>query len=330
MEPGGPLSRPGGHADGFSIVLPVLNERENLEPLHARITDAVRALSRDYEVIYVDDGSTDGSWEILRRLAAADGHVRLIRLRKNFGQTSAMAAGLAHSRHPILVTLDADLQNDPADIPRLLAKLDEGNDVVSGWRRRRHDPWLTRRLPSQVANRLIRLVSGIPLHDFGCTLKAYRRAVLHDVNLYGEMHRFLPVLAAWVGGRIAELEVTHHPRAHGQSKYGLLRTYKVIVDLITLKFIGDFSARPNYVFGTFGLVNLVLGLAALAVVAYRVLVLQRFEATPLVFFMVVFFLAGVLSLFIGFLAEIVIRGFYETQRKPTYYVRETVGLEPPE
>lgn len=315
-------------ADGLSVVLPVLNERENLATLHGRITDALKPLSRDYEVIYVDDGSTDGSWEVLRDLAASDDHIRLIRLRKNFGQTSALAAGLEHARHPVLITLDADLQNDPADIPHLLRKLDEGNDVVSGWRRRRHDPWLTRRLPSQVANGLIRLVSGIPLHDFGCTLKAYRRDVLHDVNLYGEMHRFLPVLAAWVGGRIAELEVTHHARTHGRSKYGLLRTYKVIIDLITLKFIGDFSARPNYVFGTFGLVNLVLGLLALGVVAYRLFVLHRLEATPLVFFMVVFFLTGVLSLFIGFLAEIVIRGFYETQRKPTYYVRETVGLEP--
>jgi glycosyltransferase involved in cell wall biosynthesis len=317
-------------ANGVSIILPVLNERDNLETLHGRITDAVKLLGRDYEVIYVDDGSTDGSWDVLRRLAAADDHIRLIRLRKNFGQTPALAAGLARARHPVLVTLDADLQNDPADIPHLLAKLDEGNDVVSGWRRRRRDPWLTRRLPSQIANFLIRQVSGITLHDFGCTLKAYRRDVLHDVNLYGEMHRFLPVLAAWVGGRIAELEVTHHARAHGRSKYGLLRTYKVIIDLITLKFIGDFSARPNYIFGTFGLVNLLFGVAALGVVAYRLFVLNRLEATPLVFFMVVFFLTGVFSLFIGFLAEIVIRGFYETQRKPTYYVRETVGLDPPE
>jgi glycosyltransferase involved in cell wall biosynthesis len=321
---------PRAHPDGLSLILPVLNECENLEPLHGRISDAVKLLSRDYEVIYVDDGSTDESWEILRGLAASDDHVRLIRLRKNFGQTAALAAGLEHARHPVLIMLDADLQNDPADIAPLLAKLDEGNDVVSGWRRHRHDRWLTRRLPSQIANGLIRLVSGIPLHDFGCTLKAYRRDVLHDVNLYGEMHRFLPVLAAWVGGRIAEIEVTHHARRHGRSKYGLLRTYKVIIDLITLKFIGDFSARPNYVFGTFGLINLGLGFAALGVVAYRLFVLHRLEATPLVFLMVVFFLTGVLSLFIGFLAEIVIRGFYETQRKRTYYVRETVGLDRPE
>jgi glycosyltransferase involved in cell wall biosynthesis len=313
---------------GLSVILPVFNERENLEPLHARLTAAVKPLGRDYEVVYVDDGSTDGSWDVLRRLAAADSHVRLVRLRKNFGQTSALAAGIAHSRLPILVTLDADLQNDPADIPRLVARLEEGNDVVSGWRRRRRDTWLTRTLPSQIANWLIRRVSGVPLHDFGCTLKAYRREVLSDMSLVGEMHRFLPVLAQWVGGRIAELEVAHHPRASGASKYGLLRTYKVVIDLITLKFIGDFSARPNYVFGTFGLLNLALGLAALAVVAYRLFVLRHMEATPLVFFMVVFFLTGIFSLFIGFVAEIVIRGFHETQRRPTYYVRETVGGEP--
>jgi glycosyltransferase involved in cell wall biosynthesis len=312
--------------DGVSIVLPVLNEEENLEPLHARLTAALKTLDGDYEIIYVDDGSTDRSWDVLRRLASADANVRLIRLRRNFGQTPALAAGVAHSRYPILVTLDADLQNDPADIPRLVARLGDSYDVVSGWRRRRRDPWLTRRLPSQIANFLIRVVSGVRLHDFGCTLKAYRREILHDVNLYGEMHRFVPVLATWVGGRITELEVSHHPRTRGQSKYGLLRTYKVLVDLLTLKFIGDFSARPNYVFGGFGLVSLLFGFASLAVVAYRVLVLKHLEATPLVFLMVVFFLVGVLSLFIGFLAEIVIRGFYDTQRKPTYYVRETVGL----
>jgi glycosyltransferase involved in cell wall biosynthesis len=313
--------------DALSVVLPVLNERDNLELLHARLTKTLKTLGREYEIVYVDDGSTDGSWEVLQRLALADSCVRLVQLRKNFGQTSALAAGLAHSKNPILITLDADLQNDPADIPRLLDKLAEGHDVVSGWRRDRKDRWLTRRLPSRLANLLIRAVSGVALHDFGCTLKAYRREVLRDMNLYGEMHRFLPVLAAWVGARIAELEVTHHPRLHGASKYGLIRTYKVIIDLVTLKFIGDFSARPNYVFGSFGLGSLMMGLLSFFVVAYRVLVLGRLEATPLVFFMVVFLLTGMISLFIGFLAEIVIQGIYQTQRKPTYYVRQTVGVE---
>ncbi len=314
--------------DALSVILPVLNEQDNLEPLHERLTEALESMERDYEVIYVDDGSTDGSWDVLRKLAAADGRVRLVRLRKNFGQTPALAAGFAHARHPILVTLDADLQNDPKDIPRLVERLGESYDVVSGWRRHRNDPWLTRLLPSYTANFLIKKVSGVPLHDFGCTLKAYRREIIQDVSLYGEMHRFLPVLAAWVGGRVTEMEVAHHPRTRGVSKYGLLRTYKVLVDLITLKFIGDFSSRPNYIFGGFGLASVMLGFLSLDVVAYRVFVLRRFEATPLVFLMVLFFITGVLSLFIGFLAEIVIRGFYDTQRKPTYYVRETVGLDP--
>ncbi len=313
--------------DALSVILPVLNERDNLEPLHGRLTEALEPMGRDYEVVYVDDGSIDGSWDVLKKLAAADDRVRLVRLRKNFGQTSALAAGFAHARHPILITLDADLQNDPKDIPRLVARLGDSYDVVSGWRRHRTDPWLTRRLPSHAANFLIKKVSGVPLHDFGCTLKAYRREIVQDVSLYGEMHRFLPVLAAWVGGRVTELEVTHHARTRGVSKYGLLRTYKVLVDLITLKFVGDFSTRPNYIFGGFGLLNLVLGFLSLDVVAYRVFVLRRLEATPLVFLMVLFFITGVLSLFIGFLAEIVIRGFYDTQRKPTYYVRETVGLD---
>ena len=312
----------------LSIILPVLNEQDNLGSLHERLTAALLPMGCDYEVIYVDDGSTDGSWDVLKKLATTDPRVRLVRLRKNFGQTPALAAGFAHARHPILITLDADLQNDPTDIPRLVERLGDSYDVVSGWRRHRNDPWLTRRLPSHAANFLIKKVSGVPLHDFGCTLKAYRREIIQDVSLYGEMHPFLPVLAAWVGGRVAEMEVAHHPRTRGVSKYGLLRTYKVLVDLVTLKFVGDFSSRPNYIFGGFGLASLMLGFLALDVVAYRVFVLRRLEATPLVFLMVLFFITGVLSLFIGFLAEIVIRGFYDTQRKPTYYVRETVGLDP--
>jgi glycosyltransferase involved in cell wall biosynthesis len=316
--------------EGVSVVLPVLNEHDNLEPLHARLTEVLKTLGRDYEVIYVDDGSTDGSWGVLQALAAGDSSVRLVRLRKNFGQTPALSAGIAHARFPILVTLDADLQNDPYDIPRLLEALGDSYDVVSGWRRRRNDVWLSRRLPSNAANFLIRKVSGVPLHDFGCTLKAYRREVIQDVSLYGDMHRFLPVLAAWVGGRVTELEVTHHPRTHGVSKYGLTRIFKVLMDLISLKFIGDFSSRPNYIFGGFGLLNLVLGALAFAIVAYRVLILRHMEATPLVFLMVLFSITGILSLFIGFLADIVIRGFYDPARKPTYYVRESVGLDQPD
>ena len=313
-----------------SVILPVLNEEDNLEPLHERLSEALDPMGRDYEIIYVDDGSTDGSWEALKKVAARDRRVRLVRLRRNFGQTAALAAGFSLSRHPIVVTLDADLQNDPDDIPKLVAKLGDSYDVVSGWRRHRKDPWLTRLLPSHIANFLIRKVIGVRLHDFGCTLKAYRRAIMQDLNLYGELHRFLPVLATWVGGRVTVMEVAHHPRTRGTSKYGLLRTYKVLVDLITLKFIGDFQSRPNYVFGGFGLLSLMLGSLSLAVVAYRVFVLRRLEATPMVFLMVIFFLTGVFSLFIGFLAEIVIRGFYDTQRKPTYYVRETMGADPEE
>jgi glycosyltransferase involved in cell wall biosynthesis len=313
--------------EGVSVVLPVLNECQNLEPLHARLTAALKPLGRDYEIVFVDDGSTDGSWDVMKRLVASDRAVRLVRLRRNFGQTAALAAGLAHSRHPVIVTLDADLQNDPADIPRLLAVLDAGEDVVCGWRRARHDRFLSRRLPSVIANGLIRRLTGVRIHDMGCTLRAYRRAVLADVHLYGDMHRYLPVLVAWVGGRIAEIEVGHHPRASGVSKYGLLRIFRVLVDLLTIKFLGDFATRPNAIFGGFGLLSIAGGFGALSIVLYRIWVLGRLEATPMVFLMVVLFLTGMLSVFIGFLADIVIRGFYETQRKPAYYVRETDGMQ---
>jgi glycosyltransferase involved in cell wall biosynthesis len=316
---------PGTPKASVSVVLPVLNERDNLEPLHAHLTAVLKELGRGYEVIYVDDGSTDGSWGTLRRLAAGDAHVTAVRLRRNFGQTAALAAGFAHARFPIVVTLDADRQNDPGDIPRLLDALDDETDVVCGWRRQRQEPWLTRRLPSLVANRMIRLLTGVPLHDFGCTLRVYRRAILADINLYGDMHRYLPVLTAWVGARLREVEVGHHPRAAGASKYGLLRVSRVLVDLITIKFIGDFATRPNFVFGGFGLASLVCATAAFAVTAYRAFVLGRVEATPLIFLMVIFFLVGVLAILIGFLAEIVIRGLYETQRKPAYYVRDVEG-----
>ena len=319
--------KPGTTEPSLSVILPLLNEQDNLAPLHARLTTVLKQLDRSYEIIYVDDGSTDGSLAILRRLAAGDAHVRVVRLRRNFGQTAALAAGFAHARFPVVVTLDADGQNDPADIPRLLEALNDETDVVCGWRRHRREPWFTRRLPSLVANRMIRFLTGVALHDFGCTLRVYRRAILVDVNLYGDMHRYLPVLTAWVGAQLREVEVSHHPRAAGTSKYGLLRVSRVLVDLITIKFIGDFSTRPNFVFGGFGLASLACASAAFAVTAYRALVLGRVEATPLIFLMVIFFLVGVLAILIGFLAEVVIRGLYETQRKPAFYVRDVEGQD---
>ncbi|MBI4635613.1 MAG: glycosyltransferase family 2 protein [Candidatus Rokubacteria bacterium] len=325
LWPGGDRKAP--EAQGVSVVMPVYNEHDNLEPLHARVTAVLKRMECEYEVIYVDDGSTDGSWEVLRLLAVADPRVRLVRLRKNFGQTPATAAGIAHSRHPVLITLDADGQNDPEDIPRLVSVLGSDYDVVSGWRRDRKDSWLTRRLPSMIANAMIRWITGVKLHDFGCTLKAYRREIVDDVRLYGEKHRFLPVLAAWVGGRITELEVMHHSRMRGVSKYSILRAYKVLIELFTLKFMGDFATRPNYVFGGFGLVSFLLGLAALGRVAYRYVFHGQREVTSMTVLMAVLFLSGILSILMGFLAELIIRASHDSQRKRSYYVRETVNVD---
>src|SRR5919108_6308529 len=230
-----------------SIVVPLFNEEENVPLLHERLQKAVAPLG-GYEIVYVDDGSTDGTFTRLSQIAAADPHVRVVRFRRNFGQTAALQAGIDYSQGEKLVFLDGDLQNDPADIPRLLQVLDEGHDVVSGWRKHRQDS-LMRRLPSRVANWLISRVTGVVLKDYGCTLKAYRREVLDNVRLYGEMHRFIPAYAAWAGASVTEIEVAHHPRSFGKSKYGLSRTLRVLLDLMTAKFLGSFSSKPIYLFG---------------------------------------------------------------------------------
>ncbi|HLG14400.1 MAG TPA: glycosyltransferase family 2 protein [Blastocatellia bacterium] len=312
----------------LSVFLPVYNEEDNLEPLAARLMDSLESLGRTFEVIYVDDGSTDGSIAKLRELAARDSRVRIVVLRRNYGQTAAMSAGIDHARGEILIPMDADLQNDPADITRLLDKLDEGYDLVSGWRKDRKDGWLTRRLPSALANRLISAISGVRLHDYGCSLKAYRRDVLADVKLYGEMHRFIPVYAKWAGARVTEIPVDHHARRAGKSKYGLSRTTKVLFDLITIKFMSSYMTKPLYIFGWAGVVCLVVSfISLLGALYYRFVHDVHLNRMPLATLAMIMFAMGVQFVFMGLLAEMIVRTYHESQDKPTYLVRERINLD---
>jgi glycosyltransferase involved in cell wall biosynthesis len=276
-----------------------------------------------YEIIFVDDGSRDNSFTVLAGLQKHDAKVRVIRFRKNFGQTAALSAGFAHARGRIVVAIDADLQNDPADIPKMVAKLDEGFDVVSGWRKTRHDNAVTRRLPSKIANWLISTITGVKLHDYGCTLKAYRREVLAETRLYGEMHRFIPALASWSGAKIAEIVVNHRPRTAGVAKYGLARTWKVLLDLITVNFLGSFSTKPIYVFGGLGLLS-ALGAVALAlIVVYQKIYIQTdMSGNPLLILTAVFIIATIQFILMGLLAELLVRTYHESQNRPTYVIKE--------
>lgn len=313
----------------LSVFLPVFNEEENIDPLNSKITISLEQLGRSFEVIYVDDGSTDGSLARLRRIAERDRRVRVIALRRNYGQTAAMSAGIDHARGDILIPMDADLQNDPEDIIRLLEKLDQGYDVVSGWRKDRKDKWLTRRIPSMMANRLISAISGVKLHDYGCSLKAYRRDVLADVKLYGEMHRFIPVYANWAGARVAEIPVTHHARHAGTSKYGLSRTIKVVFDLMTIKFMASYLTKPLYLFGSAGLICLVISIITLMLALFLRFVHDiHLNRMPLATFAMVMFGMGIQFIFMGLLAEMIVRTYHESQNKPTYLIRERINLEP--
>src|SRR5437667_6105676 len=249
------ISADESEAPEISVFLPVYNEEPNLLPLHAKLDESLRALGRSAEIVYVDDGSTDGSLKTLRELAHLDSRVRVVALRRNYGQTAAMAAGIDAASGRVLIPMDADLQNDPADIKRLLDKLDEGYEVVSGWRKNRKDPLFTRKIPSMMANWLISKIGGVPLHDYGCPLKAYRRESLADVHLYGEMHRFIPIYASWSGPRVAEIPVEHHARTMAQSQYGLSGTIKVVFDLMTIKFMAYYQTKPLYIFGWAGLLT---------------------------------------------------------------------------
>ncbi|MBC7931276.1 MAG: glycosyltransferase family 2 protein [Rubrivivax sp.] len=319
------LSEP-GVAPEISLFLPVLNEEPNLRPLHIKIDESLARLGRTAEIIYVDDGSTDGSLEALRDIAARDPRVRVIALRRNYGQTAAMAAGIDAAHGKILIPMDADLQNDPADIERLLAKLDEGFDVVSGWRKERQDKMVSRKIPSMIANRVISFIGGVKLHDYGCSLKAYRREFLKEVKLYGEMHRFIPIYASWVGARVTEIPVNHHPRTMGVSKYGLSRTFKVMLDLMTIKFMASYHTKPIYVFGIFGFGSFLISVVAFLWALWRKVGGESFIRNPLFTITIVMFAVGVQFILMGLLAEMLVRTYHESQAKTIYVVRERIGF----
>jgi len=310
----------------ISLFLPVLDEEENLVPMHEKIAAALDELGRSAEVIFVDDGSTDRSLAILKEIAAKDDRVRVISLRRNYGQTAAMAAGIDAAKGEILIPMDADLQNDPADIKRLLDKLDEGFDVVSGWRKNRQDKLISRKIPSKVANRIISWIGGVPLHDYGCSLKAYRREVIQDVRLYGEMHRFIPIYASWAGARVTEIPVDHHARTMGKSKYGISRTIKVVFDLMTIKFMASYQTKPIYVFGTFGTLAFLLAMiAGIWAIALKIEG-TSFILTPLPVIAVVMLAISVQFFLMGLLAELLVRTYHESQDKAIYAVRERIGF----
>lgn len=328
MLPAGPMEDGPATISKLSILIPVLNEADNLPLLRDHLTGALEQLGHDWEVVLANDGSTDGSAEVLDRMAAADKRFKIVHLRRNFGQTAALMAALDHSSGDIIVMMDADLQNDAGDITHLLAKLDEGYDVVSGWRRERRDAEWGRQWPSQVVNHFISWMTGVRLHDYGCTLKVYRRWALENVRLYGEMHRYIPIYASWEGARVTELPVTHHPRLHGRSKYGFSRIPRVALDLLVIFFFDHAMDRPMQFFGKIGLYSLAAAfLAGLYAVWLRFAEGTSFIQTPLPLLVVLLTVTALLSIFFGVIAEIQMRTYYESRGKRAYIVRKTINIE---
>ncbi len=311
-----------------SVIIPLFNEEDNVAPLCEALTPALDNLDRPYEVIFVDDGSTDGTADKLIEIATGNSHFKVLSFKRNVGQTPAMMAGIDHAKGAVIVPMDGDLQNDPADIGTLLAKLDEGYGVVSGWRKDRHDAFWTRVLPSRVANAVISWVSGVHLKDYGCTLKAYRRDVLEDFRLYGEMHRFVPIYAHWQGAKVAEVPVNHRARERGESKYGLSRIFKVLLDLLVVKFLTQYDAKPIYIFGAVGFgffgVSLFAGIWALYLKWFDA---TPFVATPLPLLFTLGFITGVMCILMGLLAELMVRVYYESQGKRQYTVRKSLNVD---
>ena len=314
----------------LSIIVPIYNEEETIPLLYEAVVQALTPVNKPWELILVDDGSKDGSYARLVDLAERDPlHVRMIRLRRNFGQTAAIAAGIDHASGEVIVLMDGDLQNDPADIPMMIAKLNEGYDVVSGWREKRQDTFITRKLPSMFANKLISTVTGVHLHDYGCTLKAYRREVITGFRLYGEMHRFIPVYANSIGARIIEVVVRHHPRKFGKAKYGLERTFKVILDLFAVKFLTNYARTPIYLFGGTGIFLMgASGIILFYLFFRRILAQIPVLDSPLFMLSSMFFILGFQSILMGLIAELLVRTYHEAQHKPTYTVRQVIGFNP--
>ena len=310
----------------ISVVVPLYNEEDNVQLLYEEIKGVLDTMAEQAEIVFVDDGSRDRTLAKLEAIQTGDDHVRVVSLRRNFGQTAAMTAGFDHARGGVIITMDGDLQNDPHDIPQLVAKLNEGYDVVTGWRHDRQDAFLSRRLPSQLANRLISWVTGVGLHDYGCTLKAFRREVIDNINLYGEMHRFIPAIASGMGISFTEVKVNHRARRFGTSKYGISRTIRVVLDLITVKFMLSYATRPLHVFGTVGVVSSLLGvLIALVLTVQRQLYGVALANRPLLLLAVLLIFMGIQFITIGLLAELVVRTYHESQKKPIYYVRKVLG-----
>ncbi|RUM34482.1 MAG: glycosyltransferase [Desulfobulbus sp.] len=312
----------------LSIVIPLLNEEENIPELYSELTEVLATINRSSEMVFVDDGSTDTSFQLLEKLQEEDPRVVVVSFRKNFGQTAAMAAGFDYARGDVIVTMDADLQNDPRDLPLLLEKIDEGNDVVTGWRYDRKDAFINRRLPSMIANKIISKTTGVNLHDYGCTLKAFRQEIIKTIKLYGEMHRFIPAIASGMGISIAEVKVNHRARKYGTSKYGISRTFRVILDLLTVKFLLSYSTRPIHVFGMFGLASSGVGFS----IAFIMMLQRQFSGTPmadrpLLLLAILLLFMGVQFITIGLLAELQARTYHESQDKPIYYIQQVLQAE---
>ena len=309
----------------LSLIIPVFNEEESLYPLSEKIFSSLQSLKKDYEVIFVDDGSTDGSEGILKDICKKYPKFKAIRFRRNFGQTAAIAAGFDHAKGKVIITIDGDLQNDPEDIPRLLSKLDEGYDVVSGWRKDRKDNSLTRNFPSHIANWIIGFATGTKIHDYGCTLKAYKSDIIKDVCLYGELHRFIPALANLEGAMVTEIPVTHHERKYGKSKYNLSRTWRVILDLLTVSFLRRYQTRPIQIFGRFGMIAFCLGFIISFILSIQKIFFGASIANrPLLILGVLLILTGIQLLSLGLIAEMQIRTYFESQKKPIYRIREII------